>query len=50
MRLIQGVVDQAPTEFTDLVSQRTKKPYSARLTIDEAAKKVVLVFDRRPPV
>ena len=49
VRLIQGVVDQAPAEFTDLVSQRTKKPYTAKLTIDEAARKVVLVLDRRPP-
>jgi len=47
VRLIQGVVDGAPAEFTDLVSQRTKKPYSARLTIDESAKKVVLLLDRR---
>jgi hypothetical protein len=47
VRLIQGVVDKAPVEFTDLVSQRTKKPYSARLTIDEATKKVTLVLDRR---
>lgn len=47
VRLIQGVVDQAPVEFTDLVSQRTQKPYSAKLTIDEAAKKVVLILDRR---
>ena len=51
VRLIQGVVDNAPVEFTDLVSQRTQKPYTARLTIDETAKKVVLVLDRRinPP-
>ncbi len=49
VRLLQGVVDKAPAEFTDLVSQRTKKPYTAKLTIDEAAKKVVLVIDRRPP-
>jgi DNA topoisomerase-3 len=47
VRLIQGVVDKAPVEFTDLVSQRTKKPYAAKLTIDEAAKKVVLLLDRR---
>jgi len=47
VRLIQGVVEGAPAEFTDLVSQRTKKPYSARLTIDESAKKVVLLLDRR---
>ncbi len=47
VRLIQGVVDNVPAEFTDLVSQRTKRPYSARLTIDETAKKVVLLLDRR---
>ncbi len=48
LRLIRGVVDKAPAEFTDLVSQRTKNTYSARLTIDEPAKKVVLLLDRRP--
>ena len=35
------------SELNAYVSQRTKKPYAAKLTIDETAKKVVLLLDRR---
>lgn len=44
VRLLDGVVRGAPALFEGLVSKRTGKAYKARLTVDETARRIVVVL------
>ena len=48
VRLLEGVVAGSPVEFDGLVSKKSGKPYKARLTVDDATKRVVGLFERQP--